>query len=384
MTFALHVDAVPFRAHLASVRDEVQKLGAQLTPVIKGNGYGFGRQILTKESMLLGLPRIAVGTVWELEQALAQFNGEVLVLEPFNAEDHLAISQWQAATASHEHRILATIAADNLLAAFNLGIRNVMLDAKTSLTRFGLATHELIHLTQSIPAQMRVHGLILHLPISDSPRASEPGLISGTTGYTAEASGIYALAGRELETHAWLLTYRELAREHELPLHVSLSHVSASELAQLMKQFPDFSFELRLGTSLWLGAPSSLSVTGQVLAVHNVRKNQHIGYRQIQSESNQRLAVISGGTAHGVALAAPSARVSLRAKTIALVEGLSEARGKVRSPFSTAGKNLIFAEPPHMHVSLLWCGDSALQVGDQVTCNVRNTTAQFDVVTGLN
>ena len=384
MTFSLNVNAVTFREHLTSVRDRIQELGGQLTPVIKGNGYGFGRQILAQESIILGVSRIAVGTVWELEQALAQFNGQVLVLEPFNASDHLAISQWQQTTANHAHRIIATIATDNLLDALNVGIRHVVLDGRTSLTRFGLATHELIHVTQSIPLDMTVHGLILHLPIADSPRPSEGGLISGAAGYSEEADGGYSLAGREIETHAWLLTYRELAREHDLPLHVSLSHMSADELAQLIKDFPDFSFELRLGTALWLGAPSALSVTGQVLAVHNIRKNQHIGYRQIQSHMNQKLVVVSGGTAHGVALAAPSIRSSLRAKSIALVEGINEVRGKVRSPFSKNGHNLLFAEPPHMHVSLLWCDDDSIAVGDVLTCNMRNTTGQFDVVTGLS
>jgi alanine racemase len=378
MTFALHVDAVPFRAHLAAVRDRIQQLGGQLTPVIKGNGYGFGRQILAQESELLGLSRIAVGTVWELEQALAQFNGQVQVLEPFNASDHRAMSQWKQIAAHHAHRIIATISSDDLVSAHSAGIQNVMLDALTSLNRFGLATHEVIHLMRSIPEAMTIHGLALHLPIADSS-------LTQTAVLEVNASETnHSATGRQLEVHSWLLTYRELAEEHALPLHVSLSHIDHDELTELVGQHPEFSFELRLGTSLWLGAPDSLQVSGVVLAIHEVARNQRIGYRQIQSERNQRLAVISGGTAHGVALAAPSARVSLRAKTIALVEGLSEARGKVRSPFSTAGKNLIFAEPPHMHVSLLWCGDSALQVGDQVTCNVRNTTAQFDVVTGLN
>ena len=378
MTFALHVDAVPFRAHLASVLDRIHKLDAQLTPVIKGNGYGFGRQILAQESVLLGLSRIAVGTVWELDQALAQFNGQVQVLEPFNASDHRALTQWKQTAAHHAHRIIATVASDDLVGARNAGIQNVMLDALTSLNRFGLATHEVIHVMRSIPHDRTIHGLALHLPIADSS-------LQHTAVLEVNASETnHAATGRQLEVHSWLLTYRELAEEHALPLHVSLSHIDHHELTELVAQHPEFSFELRLGTSLWLGAPDSLKVSGVVLSIHEVTRNQRIGYRQIQSERNQRLAVISGGTAHGVALAAPSTRGSLRAKTIALVEGRSEARGKVRSPFSIDGQNLMFAEPPHMHVSLLWCGDSAPQVGDLVTCNVRNTTAQFDVVTGLN
>jgi len=378
MTFSLHVNSSPFRAHLASVRDHIHGVGAQLTPVIKGNGYGFGRQNLAQESILLGLPRIAVGTVWELEQALGQFNGQVHVLEPFAPTDHLAIAQWQKTTADNAHRIIATITTPELIAAHNVGIRHVMLDGKTSLSRFGLETHQLIHAMQSVPSDITVEGLTLHLPITDSVPTTIAAL------ERPEGSSKQVFSGRQHEVHAWLMTYRELAQAHDLPLHVSVSHLDSDELTDLTKQHPDFTFDVRLGTALWLGAPDALTVSGEVLAIHQVAKGQRVGYRQVQSKANQFLIVVSGGTAHGVALAAPSTRPSLRSKGIALVEGLSEMRSKVRSPFSIAGQNLFFAEPPHMQVSLLWSDDATLSVGDQLTCNVRNTTAQFDVVTGLN
>ena len=378
MTFSLNVDAVIFRAHLSSIRDEIQSLGAHLTPVIKGNGYGFSRQILAQESTLLNLKRIAVGTVWESAKALAEFDGEVHVLEPFNSHDNLAVAEWQRLTMQHGNRMIATIATDDLASAHSVGIRNVMLDALTSLHRFGLTTHDMNHVMRVINEGMTIQGLALHLPIADSS-------IEHTAVLDVDASATNLRAtGRQLEVHSWLMTYRELASEHALPLHVSLSHVSHAELATLVHQHAEFTFELRLGTSLWLGAPQALTVTGKVLAIHELSRNQRVGYRQVRSERVQRLLIVSGGTAHGVALAAPSIRGSLRAKGIALVESLNEVRGKVRSPFSLNGYGLLFAEPPHMHVSLLWCSDSSIKVGDQLQCNVRNTTAQFDVVTGLD
>jgi Alanine racemase, N-terminal domain len=378
MTFSLNVDAAKFRTHLASVRDHIQNVGAQLTPVIKGNGYGFGREILTQESILLDLPRIAVGTVWELEQALTQFNGQVQVLEPFTPTDDMAAQQWLKTTAENAHRIIATITTQDLLAAHMAGIRNVMLDGKTSLSRFGLETHQLIHVMQTVPRDMAVLGLTLHLPLTD------PDLKTFAVLEPVEGAGKGAFSGRQHEVHSWLLTYRELAQTHGLPLHVSVSHLAADELADLTKQHPNFTFEVRLGTALWLGAPDALEVLSHVLAVHHVAKGQRIGYRQVQSKVNQVLLVVSGGTAHGVALASPSIRPSLRSKSISLVEGINEMRSKVRSPFSIHGHNLLFAEPPHMQVSLLWCDDESMSVGDRITCNMRNTTAQFDVVTGLN
>jgi hypothetical protein len=103
----------------------------------------------------------------------------------------------------------------------------------------------------------------------------------------------------------------------------------------------------------------------------------------VDSHGHKRLIVVSGGTSHGVALAAPVNTRTLRKRAIAISEGISQALGKVRSPFIWKKENLVFAEPPHMHVSMLWCQDSAIKVGDELTCTIRNTTASFDQVIGL-
>jgi hypothetical protein len=47
-------------------------------------------------------------------------------------------------------------------------------------------------------------------------------------------------------------------------------------------------------------------------------------------------------------------------------------------------QNLDFVEPPHMQVSMLWSDDMSIAVGDNLNCNVRNTTTSFDCVTGLD
>jgi hypothetical protein len=142
--------------------------------------------------------------------------------------------------------------------------------------------------------------------------------------------------------------------------------------------------EVRMGTRLWLGEPSALRASGTILQIHEIEHRQSVGYQQIDSGNNKRLIVVSGGTAHGVAMAAPSNASSLRKRGIAIAEGISQAIGKVRSPFSYDGKNLDFVEPPHMHVSMLWSDDPTLCVGDSLDCNVRNTTTSFDSVIGLD
>jgi hypothetical protein len=153
----------------------------------------------------------------------------------------------------------------------------------------------------------------------------------------------------------------------------------------MMKNYNfDLEIEVRVGTKLWLGEPSALRASGTILQIHEVTHRQTVGYQQIDSGSNKRLIVVSGGTAHGVAMAAPSNASSLRKKGVAIAEGLSQALGKVRSPFSYNGKNLEFVEPPHMQVSMLWSNDMNISVGDNLDCNVRNTTSNFDCVLGLD
>ena len=146
----------------------------------------------------------------------------------------------------------------------------------------------------------------------------------------------------------------------------------------------DLEIEVRVGTKLWLGEPSALQATGTVLQIHELTHRQSVGYQQTDTGSNKRLIVVSGGTAHGVAMAAPTNAKSLRKKGIAIAEGISQAIGKVRSPFIYKGENLDFVEPPHMQVSMLWSNDMSISIGDVLECNVRNTTTNFDHVIGLD
>ncbi|MCU1536359.1 MAG: alanine racemase domain protein, partial [Humibacillus sp.] len=84
MSFVLHVDGDRWRAS----HDRFVAARPGVVPVIKGNGYGFGRDLLCAEATRLSLPTIAVGTYAELPEALAAFAGDVLVMEPFRAAVH--------------------------------------------------------------------------------------------------------------------------------------------------------------------------------------------------------------------------------------------------------------------------------------------------------
>ena len=380
MTFSLNVDAPMFRSHLVSVMNSYATAGAELVPVVKGNGYGFGRQELAGEASRLGCNRIAIGTVWELGQTLNDFAGEILVLEPFNSSDESAISQWRQHLEHSADRIIVMVSDSNLATVRSAGAKNIYLEGKTSLSRFGILHFDM----QSLPNfdGLKVLGLSLHLPIAQPAIKVDP-----TTEISAAFNGA-TLSQSMTETWNWIVLYEELSTKFSLPKRVSLSHVTEKQIHSLKEMMQSYNFtleiEVRMGTRLWLGEPSALRASGTILQIHEIEHRQSVGYQQIDSGNNKRLIVVSGGTAHGVAMAAPSNASSLRKRGIAIAEGISQAIGKVRSPFSYHGKNLDFVEPPHMHVSMLWSDDPTLCVGDSLDCNVRNTTTNFDSVIGLD
>jgi alanine racemase len=381
MTFSLTVDAKAFRAHQQHVISDFSKVGAGVVPVIKGNGYGFGRKVLASEAARCGLTQIAVGNVWELDQALTDFAGQVVVLEPFNSADHAAKAVWQRILSHNADRVIVTLSSTDLARAAEVNVRNAYLEVATSLNRFGLPAHELIHAADAARHNIAIKGLTLHMPIA------EP-VITHVAEYSVGSHNARKFGDRLLEIFSWMTSYQEIASKHDLPLHVSLSHVTAKDVELLKSRCTEFgfkfSFDVRIGTNMWLSAPKALTAQGTILEIHELTDHQHVGYQQVDSDGHKRLVVVSGGTAHGVALAAPIPRTTIRKRSIALAEGFAQAVGKVKSPFSHSGKNLVFAEPPHMHVSLLWSNDSDLKVGDELDCNVRNTTTTFDVVLGLD
>ena len=380
MTFSLKVDAEKFRGHLVSIMNSYATAGAELVPVIKGNGYGFGRGALAGEASRLGCHRIAIGTVWELGQTLADFAGEVLVLEPFNSIDESAVNQWRSHLANNADRIIVTVSNQDLASARASGAKNIYLEGKTSLSRFGILPFDMQSFTNF--NDLNVLGLSLHLPIVQPASKTD-----ATTEISAAFNGA-ELSQSMTEAWNWIVLYEELSTKFSLPKHISLSHVSDKQIHSLKNMMQSYNFQLeievRVGTKLWLGEPSALQACGTVLQIHEITHRQTVGYQQTDTGNNKRLMVVSGGTAHGVAMAAPSNAGSLRKKGVAIAEGFSQAIGKVRSPFSYKGKNLDFVEPPHMQVSMLWSNDMSIAVGDELNCNVRNTTSNFDCVLGLN
>lgn len=340
MTFTLYVDVDRWRAHQKQVLADLPGL----VPVAKGNGYGLGDLRLAEECTLLGVDAMAVGIEEELAGVLDAFGGDVLVLTPV----------LPGTTYDVHPRVIRTVAHLEALRCAPAGAR-VVVECRTSMNRHGIRPDELPAVTDVIGGA-RLEGFAVHLPL-DRPGGVDPAA----------------------ETAAWV---DRLAAAGLPTSTLWVSHLSAAELADLRARHPGVAFRPRVGTRLWLGDRGALQARGTVLDVEPLARGERSGYRQHRAPSAGHLVVVSGGTAHGVALEAPKpVRGPVqRAKVLAL--GSLEAAGRNLSPFSWAGRQRWFIEPPHMQVSLVFVphGVDPPSIGDELDCEVRLTTTHPDRV----
>jgi alanine racemase len=344
--FELVVDAERWRKGLAAV--VAARPG--IVPVVKGNGYGLGRDLLCRESAALGLGTVAVGTYAEVPAALESFDGDVMVLTPWRP--------FFADVVTHE-RVVHTLGRVDDVAALAASAPDarVLLEGETSMARHGLDRHELAAAVAAL-GDLRVEGFAIHLPM----------------GSTSAGGSNYAEAER------WAAAL-ETSQVDTTTLYVS--HLAPGEVGALAARRPDLDIRPRIGTSLWLGDLGSLSVRATVLDSHLVARGEHIGYRQRAMPREGTLLVIAAGTSHGIGLEAPKAVAGVVARGKSFAKGGLEAAGFSLSPFTIAGKQRWFAEPPHMQASMVFlpAGATAPAVGDSVDVAVRFTTATFDAVT---
>ncbi len=335
MSLGLHVDADRWRAHLQATADAVPGL----VPVAKGNGYGFGVRRLAAEAARLGVPALAVGTYAEVPAVRDAFPGDVLVLEPWTPG---------AAAPLDDQQVVHTVtAADHMRALAGSGAR-VVLEQLTSMRRFGFDVASLV----AEASTLRLEGVALHLPLGGSA--------------FAEARALVQPLRNVIEAPIWV------------------SHLDPASCRRLGEE-TGASVRARVGTALWLGDRGALRVTARLLAAHQLRRGDTFGYRRRRAPRAGWLLVASGGTSHGIALEAPKPATNLRARAVAVGLGALEALGRNPSPFTYRGRRLWFAEPPHMHVSMLWWPyDEGPTVGDDLAVDVRYTTTAFDRIVGLD
>lgn len=349
MSLVLTVDGERWRSHLLSVARETPGL----VPVAKGNGYGFGLGRLARRTQWLHeqtgeCGTLAVGTYEELPAVASRFHGDLLVLTP-----------WRPFGAALEvdpglrARVVHTVSRPDDLAgllAHDPDARHV-LELATSMLRHGMTGRELRGVARERGG--RLAGIALHLPLAHGSHLAEVHRLVNDV----VASGVRS-------STIWV------------------SHLTRDELRQLRATYADFDLRPRIGTDLWLGDRGALSVTATVLDSHPVERGDVFGYRGRTAPKSGHILVVSGGTAHGIGLEAPTGDQSIRARAATLARGGLDAVGFVRSPFSIDGKQRLFAEPPHMQASMLFVPSGARvpEVGDRIDVRVRYTATSFDRV----
>ena len=325
MPLTLHVDAERWRKHLAATWSD------RLVPVAKGNGYGFGRDLLFAEAVSLGATVVAVGTY---EEVPVDPGLDVVVLSPWRPFLDVEASD----------RVLHTVSRIADLKAIPDGSR-VLVEVQTSMLRHGVPPERLAEAAADLD-RVRFEGWSIHLPMD-------------TGGNLHEA--------------------QELARQalKVRPGRLWLSHVRPADLDAIGDDVV-----LRMGTSLWLGDRGALEVRATVLDVHPVRRGERVGYRRRRCPADGHLLVVSGGTAHGIGMEAPTAATTVRQRAVTLAKGGLDAAGRALSPYTVGGKQRWFIEPPHMQASMLFVPSSVKPpaIGDDLTVDVRFTTTAFDRV----
>lgn len=386
MSFTVTIDAQRWRDHQDAVAASVQRsAGSPVVPVIKGNGYGLGQSLLTSEAVRLGADTVAVGTVFEVEEVARQGTHDILVLEPYEPRDSIASDAWWGVgQALHAGRVIRTIASTSALLSLTEGTGSVrvVLEASTSMHRFGMDESELLGILADARirealarGRILIEGLALHLPIAQPADEDDPRRVNLGTAKVREVvrwAGLWSA-----ETDVW--------SGHNSPeCRVWVSHLDDTELAAVASSVPDVVLRARVGTRLWLDR-SAMRAAGTVLAVHPLSTGTHVGYRQRTGPKDGTLVVVSGGTSHGIGLTAPTPAASVRQRVVTAGTGALDAAGRALSPFRWQGKQRWFAEPPHMHVSLVWlpAGVMVPAVGDRLDADVRFTTSSFDAVLGL-
>lgn len=323
MPLTLHVDAARWRKHLAETWSD------RLVPVAKGNGYGFGRDLLFAEAAELGARVVAIGTY---EEFTADPGMDVVVLSPWRPFLDVPRSD----------RLIHTVSRIADLKAIPDRSR-VLVEVQTSMLRHGVPPERLAEAGAELD-RVRFEGWSIHLPMDTGQNLGE-----------AKDLGERARATR--------------------PGRLWLSHVRPGDLTAIGDDVV-----LRMGTALWLGDRGALEVRATVLDVHPVRRGERVGYRQRRCPADGHLLIISGGTAHGIGMEAPTAASNVRQRATTLAKGGLDAAGRALSPYTVDGKQRWFVEPPHMQASMVFVPSSVKPpaIGDDVTVDVRFTTTNFD------
>lgn len=318
MTLRLTVAEDAWRAHLHELTTAVPGL----VPVVKGNGYGFGRALLA--DVAAGFARsIAVGTVHEVLDIGPDRFDEVVVLTPvLAAADRPPLPGNIVLTVGcHAH-------VDALVEAGWRGPVNVKL--ASAMRRYGAEPAELASLVGHVRTSgLEVRRALFHPPLVTGAYTSR-NVVDAITAWLEVLDSLDSLDGSG-------------ALDPSVPF--STSHLDATAFAALVAAHPQRRFELRLGTALWHGDKSMLHLGADVLDRREVEAGAPAGYRGLPVPTAGTLVMIGAGSANGVA---------------PLADG--------SSPFHFARRRLALHEAPHMHTSMVFvpAGELVPAIGEFV------------------
>ena len=257
MTLRLTVNR---QAWLGHVHTQAELLGNSglLVPVVKGNGYGFGRPILIEQATQFA-SEIAVGTVFEAHDIPASHTP--IVLTPVGNELPTSLPSNAVLVVGSVHHV-------NTLVSHGWSGR-VIIKLRSSVQRFGAASSEVASVVDAVNAAgFKQHGWSVHPPLDGA-----------TTDHAQEIA-------------QWLSVV-----PNNLPMYVS--HIDADSLKALRAANQQRNIIARSGTSLWLGDKSMLALDADVLDVNRVNGGT-AGYRNTPIAGNGSLVVVGCGSSHGV------------------------------------------------------------------------------------
>jgi alanine racemase len=241
----------------AAWRSRVERVGRSLpglVPVVKGNGYGFGRGPLAAIAAELASV-LAVGTVHELDHVPAGVMP--VVLTPALRPPKVLAAVMTVGSVRHVHALAGWTG-------------RVLVKLASSVRRFGVDEESLGGVTAAARAAgLDVIGFSVHPPVA-----------GGDDEHLDDVNG-------------WV----ELLDEQD---ELWVSHLSPSAYRDLRDAWPGRRFRIRAGTALWHGDKAELHLGADVLETRPVRAGQHAGYRQGVVPGDGTLVVIGAGTAHGV------------------------------------------------------------------------------------
>lgn len=127
----LTIDAQRWRNHLTTFA----KSCPGIVPVTKGNGYGFGHELLVQESQRLGIDILAVGVAQEVASVRQYgWDKDVIVLNPWRPGDEVA------AGLLNDPKVITTISRREDVAAVRdlAPSASILVEVETSMHRLSL------------------------------------------------------------------------------------------------------------------------------------------------------------------------------------------------------------------------------------------------------